>query len=193
MSRCQNILGSYQCACPEGLIGDPIITGCRKPGDCFTNSDCPSSAICSDNRCRNPCENLNSCGRNAECLTVNHEITCRCPAKTKGDALAECVPIECSDNNDCSSDKICIDSKCTNPCSFVNACGANADCTVNNHVGICSCKAGYTGDAQLGCVTLQYCATDNQCPSGTKCVYGVCNCKFPFLKFTERFYNNLFF
>lgn len=92
--------------------------------------------------------------------------------------MTECVRIECNDNNDCSTEKICIDSSCLNPCTLTNACGTNADCIATNHIGLCNCKAGYTGDPQLGCVTLQYCATDNQCPSGTKCFNGVCNCKY---------------
>ena len=59
--------------------------GCRKPGDCFTDSDCPSTAACVDNRCRNPCESPIACGRNAECTPNAHIATCRCPLQTRGD------------------------------------------------------------------------------------------------------------
>jgi hypothetical protein len=63
-----------------------VKAGCRKPGDCFTDSDCPSTAACVDNRCRNPCENPKACGRNAECLPTAHTALCHCPAQTRGDA-----------------------------------------------------------------------------------------------------------
>lgn len=72
--------------CAEGLIGDPVRAGCRKPGDCFTDEDCPETAACIDNRCRNPCDSPTACGVNAECQTVYHTPQCHCPAKTKGDA-----------------------------------------------------------------------------------------------------------
>lgn len=61
-------------------------TGCRKPGDCFTASDCPLTAACIDNRCRNPCESPAACGRNAECVPAAHTAVCRCPVQTRGDA-----------------------------------------------------------------------------------------------------------
>lgn len=126
----------------------------------------------------NPCESPNVCGRNAECLASGHQATCRCPAKTRGDALRECVPIECIDNNDCSHQETCLDSHCVNPCSLTNTCGQYTECTPINHIGLCSCHPGYTGDPHLGCVALQYCGTDNQCPSGTKCSNGICSCKY---------------
>ena len=68
-----------------------MTAGCRKPGDCFTDSDCPSTAACVDNRCRNPCENSVACGRNAECLPTAHTAVCRCPAQTRGDAKVRSV------------------------------------------------------------------------------------------------------
>lgn len=68
------------------MVGDPVRAGCRKPGDCFTDSDCPATAACIDNRCRNPCDSPTACGVNAECTTLGHAPQCRCPAKTRGDA-----------------------------------------------------------------------------------------------------------
>lgn len=67
-------------------------------------------------------------------------------------------------------------------------CGTNALCTSSNHVAICGCQPGYTGDPRLGCVPLQYCKTDNQCPSGTKCSNGICLCKYKFNHFYAELY-----
>lgn len=86
------------------------------------------------------------------------------------------------DNNDCGQHDACINYHCVNPCSLPNACGQKADCVNSNHNGICTCQPGYTGDPQLGCVLVQYCAADNQCPSGTKCSNGVCSCKYKIYK-----------
>lgn len=77
--------GSYTCTCPHGLVGDPIKLGCKQPGDCFTDSDCPSSAACVDNSCKNPCDVLTVCGESAECVTQDHVPLCRCPGQATGD------------------------------------------------------------------------------------------------------------
>ncbi|XP_036344722.1 fibrillin-3-like, partial [Rhagoletis pomonella] len=173
-AMCQNHPGSYQCLCREGLIGDPINVGCRDPNECLTDSDCPSSASCQNSRCRSPCERENACGRNATCSAQSHNAICTCPSNARGDPSIECVYIECSDNEDCANEKACLESKCVDPCTLPNVCGANARCTAQNHIGVCTCETGTTGDAQLGCVALQYCNTDSQCASGTICTNGIC-------------------
>lgn len=81
---CQNTEGSYTCICPHGLVGDPFKSGCKQPGDCFTDFDCPNSAACIDNRCTNPCDVSAVCGRNAECFVRDHVPFCRCPGQTTG-------------------------------------------------------------------------------------------------------------
>ncbi|KAJ8890121.1 hypothetical protein PR048_009628 [Dryococelus australis] len=178
---CKNNPGSFSCVCPDGLIGDPIKSGCRNPGDCFTHSDCPTSAACMDNRCRNPCDEPGVCGRNAECSAQAHMPMCTCPAQTRGDPKVECKKLECSDSNDCVADKACVDSRCINPCSLPNACGKQAECTPLNHLGVCTCVPGSTGNPRLGCVPLQYCASDSQCPASTKCTNGICTCECLFI------------
>lgn len=172
--RCLNNDGGFTCVCGEGLVGDPTSGGCRKPGDCFADADCPSSATCLDNFCKNPCEVPNACGQNAECLPIAHAAQCVCPPKTREDINHNCIPVECIENNDCNQEKTCVDSNCVNPCSLANACGAKAECKALNHIGVCSCQPGTTGDPHLGCVAVQYCAVDNQCPSGSKCYNGIC-------------------
>ena len=171
---CKNAPGNFICTCPEGLVGDPIRGGCRKAGECFSDVDCPDSAVCENSKCKNPCESTNVCGTDAICRTASHTVTCRCPQNTKGDPKVACQRIECSDNNECAASKSCVNSKCVDPCSLPNACGQNANCITDNHVGVCSCLPGTTGNPLLGCVQIQYCSADNQCPSGTKCNNGIC-------------------
>lgn len=173
-ATCVNTDGGFTCVCGEGLVGDPIGTGCRKPGECFSDMDCPQSAYCENYKCKNPCENANACGHNAECIPVAHQASCKCPARTREDSKHNCLAIECEDNNDCSLEKACINSTCVNPCTLTNLCGENADCLAANHQGICSCQPGTTGDPHLGCVPVQYCASEKQCPSGLKCYNGLC-------------------
>jgi len=87
------------------------------------------------------------------------------------------VQLECADSNDCAPNKACIDSRCVDPCSLPNVCGQYADCLPVNHVGVCSCQPGFTGNPHLGCVPVQYCGTNSQCPAGTRCNNGICTCK----------------
>lgn len=172
---CINSDGGYTCMCGDGLVGDPLTTGCRKPEECFKNEDCPTSAFCHDNICKNPCEISGTCGINAECMPVEHKASCRCPLRTKEDHNHNCLPIECINANDCSDDKTCLNSTCINPCKLPNICGNKAYCLPSNHLGICICEAGTTGDPHLGCLPFQYCADDIQCPSGSQCWNGLCS------------------
>lgn len=172
---CQNVPGNFICSCPDGLIGDPITSGCRKAEECFSDSDCPNTAACRNAHCTNPChDDPNVCGANALCTATAHAAVCSCPPNTRGDPHTECRRIECSDNNDCDARKSCIDYHCVDPCSLSNSCGQNADCSVENHVGVCSCRPGHTGNPLLGCVSIQYCSSDQQCQAGTICNAGVC-------------------
>lgn len=171
---CKNYPGSFVCQCADGLVGDPINTGCRKSEECLTSSDCPDSAACINSRCKNPCDASNACGANAICTVSGHRSFCKCPTNARGDPNIECRLIECSENTDCSQSKSCLDAKCVNPCTISNACGRNSNCVVENHIGICSCQPGTTGNPILGCVPISYCSNDKQCPAGTKCRAGVC-------------------
>lgn len=170
---CQNGPGSFKCSCPVGLIGDPINSGCRNPDECFSDSDCPLTASCKNSRCSNPCE-LNVCGQNAQCSVNAHQAHCDCPPNTRGDPNVLCKIVECTDHNDCASNLACVDNTCVDPCNLKHSCGQNADCIVENHIGICTCHPETTGNPLLGCVPVQYCNSDSQCQSGTICNGGVC-------------------
>ncbi|XP_037707866.1 uncharacterized protein LOC119545961 isoform X2 [Drosophila subpulchrella] len=41
-----------------------------------------------------------------------------------------------SDNDDCSGEKACLDAKYIDPFSLPNACGAQARCSVQDHIGV---------------------------------------------------------
>lgn len=171
---CQNEPGSFICLCPQNMIGDPTQEGCRFPNECYSDVDCHQSASCINSKCLNSCELSNNCGKGAICNVINHKITCTCPKNTIGDPLKECELIECTENDQCSSDNQCVDFKCINPC-LMNICGKNANCDAINHAGSCSCLPGYTGNPILGCIQIQSCRVDKQCPNGAKCYNSICS------------------
>lgn len=94
-----------------------------------------------------PC-NPSPCGPNAECL----DGICSCLPEYQGDAYRGCRP-ECVLNNDCPRNKACIRNKCADPC--IGTCGQNAECAVINHIPMCSCNSGYTGNALVICSKVE--------------------------------------
>lgn len=94
----------------------------------------------------NPCVPT-PCGPNSRCETVNNHASCSCLPSYYG-SPPNCRP-ECAVNSDCLSSKTCARNKCINPCD--GTCGFNAICSVINHIPICTCAEGYTGDAFSYC------------------------------------------
>lgn len=94
-----------------------------------------------------PC-NPSPCGSNAEC---NNGI-CTCIAEYHGDPYRGCRP-ECITSSDCPRDKTCSRNKCIDPCP--GTCGQNAVCNVHEHVPMCSCLQGYSGNAFVLCSQIQ--------------------------------------
>ena len=90
-----------------------------------------------------PCRN-SPCGPNSQCRENNGAAICSCLAGFVGTAPA-CRP-ECVVSSECPLDKACVNQKCVNPCTSSNVCGTNAECRVNNHSPICTCRNGYTGN-----------------------------------------------
>lgn len=91
----------------------------------------------------NPCE-PSPCGPNTICSNG----ICSCKIGYHGDANLGCRP-ECVYNTDCPLDKGCQQNKCVNPC--INTCGINAVCDVHNHIPMCTCPKGRTGNAFVEC------------------------------------------
>lgn len=98
----------------------------------------------------NPCI-PSPCGPNSECRNINGNPSCSCLAGYFG-MPPNCKP-ECTINAECSSHLACIREKCQDPCP--GSCGISAKCTVLNHIPICTCVEGFTGDPFTQCIPKQ--------------------------------------
>lgn len=64
---------------------------------------------------------------------------------------------ECVEDKDCSNDKACLAGRCLNPChDNPSICGVNAECHVQLHRPVCTCRNGFTGHAQHVCYESEY-------------------------------------
>lgn len=95
---------------------------------------------------QNPCV-PSPCGPYSECRDIGGAPSCSCLANYFG-SPPNCRP-ECTVNSDCPSDRACIRQKCTNPCP--GSCGLSSQCTVFNHIPVCTCLEGFTGDPFSNC------------------------------------------
>lgn len=95
---------------------------------------------------KNPCV-PSPCGANAICQDINGIPSCSCMVGYIG-SPPFCRP-ECTISAECPSNLACIAEKCRDPCP--GSCGTNAQCTVQNHVPICICAEGFTGDPFTAC------------------------------------------
>lgn len=64
--------------------------------ECTSNSECPNHFSCINQRCQDPCPG--SCGENAECRVLNHNVVCSCFHGYEGDPINGCTltPITCN-------------------------------------------------------------------------------------------------
>lgn len=119
-ANCENARGSFKCLCPSGFIGDPYNAGCRPPGECQSNNDCPITTECVTSngtpKCRDVCQHTN-CGPNSECVAVDHVGHCTCRSGYEGnpvDVSIGCRPktISCRSTTDCPSNTYCYGDVC---------------------------------------------------------------------------------
>lgn len=154
------------CTCNDGFTGDPfvqctpkIVTERPEPKDACSPSPCGPNAICTNGECR-------------------------CIDEYQGNPYEGCRP-ECSINADCSRDKACLRNKCTDPCP--GSCGQNALCEVVNHIPICSCPDGYTGNPFTNCRPAELVPEPKRdvcrpspCGPNSRCIdtneHAVCSC-----------------
>lgn len=58
--------------------------------ECTTDSECPSSKICANQYCQDPCQISKPCDPTAECTTINHRPICNCPNGWAGNPQTQC-------------------------------------------------------------------------------------------------------
>ncbi|KAI1292053.1 Latent-transforming growth factor beta-binding protein 4 [Halotydeus destructor] len=145
-AECTNIIGSYQCSCPAGTIGNPL-QSCQPPpkegAQCTTTSSCPQPLVCYHRACR----------RRDTCTEDSF----------------------CSPENACSFVSEEAGNQCVDPCDIVQ-CGPNAYCGSLEHKASCYCNESFTGnpnDIEFGCSPLSRqsveCESDDACGENTVC------------------------
>lgn len=103
------------CACDRDFIGDPFVGCQQKPP-------------VREHVVTNPCV-PSPCGPNAECRNINGVASCSCLPSFLG-APPNCRP-ECVVNDECPSDRACVQNHCIDPC--LGSCGSNAYCRTVSH------------------------------------------------------------
>lgn len=88
------------------------------------------------------------CGPHSQCRAIGTQAACSCLPNHIGQP-PNCRP-ECTRAQDCSSNKACINERCTDPC-LESPCGINSYCTVVSHNAVCTCLEGYEGNPSVQC------------------------------------------
>lgn len=172
-TQCKTIKHRPICTCSPGYTGDPF-------SRCYLIPP-PSPPPQDEPILTNPCV-PSPCGPYSECRNYGGYPSCSCLPKYTG-SPPNCRP-ECSINAECPSNKACIKEKCQDPCP--GSCGIGSICNVLNHVPICQCSDGFTGDPFVSCYPkpqvpiVSDVETDpcNPSPCGTNaiCNNGICTC-----------------
>lgn len=118
------------CECIEDYTGDPYL-GCS-----LNQTDSPDYSLCDST----------TCGKNTMCIEQDGEAVCFCLPNYYGnpdESEEGCMP-KCKENSDCPTDSACMANECRDPCPAI--CPENSDCQIENHMPMCTCKPGYTGD-----------------------------------------------
>lgn len=151
---CRTVNHIPTCMCNSGFYGDPF-SFCNNERSkvhhhfcpCFLNMlflDITQEVI-------SPCS-PSPCGSNAVCKEQNRAGSCTCISDYIGNPYEGCRP-ECTLNSDCPYNKACVRSKCKDPCP--GTCGQNSQCQVVNHLPMCTCFQGYTGNPFSFCNIIQ--------------------------------------
>lgn len=170
-AKCEVINHNPICSCGVGMTGDPFI----KCSPVRIYDPIPTQ------KPANPCF-PSPCGLYSDCRDNNGSPVCICKQNYIG-SPPNCRP-ECVVNTDCASQMACIAEKCRDPCD--GSCGFNTECRVQNHIPICNCQPGFTGDPFTQCVGIierlpsptqstDPCDVAN-CGSNTQCTNGICSC-----------------
>lgn len=133
LAQCRVVSHTPNCLCPQGYKGDPFVACEIQSIEIFEQPT--------------PCT-PSPCGSNAICKERNSVGSCMCSPGYFGNPYEGCRP-ECTVNTDCPSNKVCQQNKCQDPCP--GTCAVNADCQTVNHVPLCTCNPGYTGNPFQNC------------------------------------------
>ncbi len=79
----------------------------------------------------------------------------------------------CTSDYQCAGHLTCKNRECKNPCDY-KECASNAYCSSRNHLAICSCKIGFTGNALVECSREERCVYNPDCPANRSCREGKC-------------------
>ena len=168
------------CSCVPTYLGSPPT--CRP--ECTSNSDCPFTRACSNQKCRDPC--AGACGIGAKCMVVNHSPICSCPNQYTGSPFVMCQQISMSPNSNFllfSLEKRLHKFLCLSleigfippesveiPCQ-PSPCGPNAECRDIGGSPSCSCLPGFVGSAPH---CRPECVSNSECPSNLACMNYKC-------------------
>lgn len=180
---CETVLHRPRCSCPECYVGiasttchpdhkclmtqgrPAVINNCKADYDCDDNLACDTTS----GDCYDPCNSAHfKCRNNKKCEVHRHRPTCVC---RKGFIVNEqgeitCAPeqIECTNDQQCSSEKACIEGTCRSPCSLPNksVCPPEKSCDVLDHKPICICLKNCSP-------SLSICLRDNGCQPNQAC------------------------
>ena len=178
---CRHESGSAFCQCLPDYFGNAV-QGCKP--ECVLNSDCSSTQVCTNQRCRDPCPGL--CGLNAECRVVNHFPACSCLPGYTGNAMQSCKVIVIGMyfsslpthffpiilNLFLFSEPVppvvpvapVVDEQCT-PCR-PSPCGPYSVCREVDCRAVCSCQSTYVGappSCRPECIVNSDCSTTQAC------------------------------
>jgi hypothetical protein len=152
-AECKNLDGNrYSCSCIPPYRGDPYSSGCKP--ECINDNECLSHLSCVGQFCRDPCPGV--CGRNAQCIVINHIPNCQCDPGMVGDPFKACRKEIISDN--------------PNPCE-PTPCGSNSLCRVIDSRPTCSCLPEMIG-IPPNC--RPECLSSSECKSTESCISGKC-------------------
>ncbi|XP_014272213.1 coagulation factor XII-like [Halyomorpha halys] len=90
-----------------------------------------------------------TCGPNSDCFETPNGPMCKCKQGYSG-TPPHCRP-ECTTNADCPGNKACAQYRCVDPCT--GSCAAMAECYTVNHLPVCKCPVGQSGDPFSSCFT----------------------------------------
>lgn len=91
------------------------------------------------------------CGPHSRCQLLSSGPACSCLPGYIG-SPPSCRP-ECTINSECPASLACVRQKCEDPCP--GSCGVEANCHVMNHVAVCVCNDGFTGDPFSRCLPIR--------------------------------------